>query len=378
MNDKPHLLFLITEDWYFWSHRLSLARAARDAGFRVTIATRVSEHGPRIEAEGFGLVPLSMTRRGRNPLGELAAIAELTRLYRRLRPDIVHQVAMKPVLYGSIAAIAARVPVIVNALAGLGYVFTTDNAKTRLLRPLLRAGFRAVLGHRRAHLIVQNQDDHGLFTRSGLVPPGRISLIPGSGVDCRGQFTAQPEPEGPVVATVVARMLWDKGIGEMVEAARLLRQRGQDLRILLVGKPDPDNPRTIPEDTLRGWQAEGVVEWLGHRSDIAALWAQSHIAVLPSYREGLPRSLLEAAACARPLITTDVPGCRELVRHEVNGLLVPARDGVALADAVERLAKDAELRRGLGATARAMIETTYSDEVINGRIVGLYRKLLKA
>jgi glycosyltransferase involved in cell wall biosynthesis len=353
-----------------------MARAARDAGFAVAVACRAGLHRARLEAEGFRVLPLRHLRReSLNPWTEARAVAELTALYRRERPVLVHHVAMKPVLYGALAARLAGVPAVVNALAGMGFVFTATSAKARVLRPAILAAFRLLLNRPGSRVLVQNADDRALFVDRGLVPADRVALIPGSGVDTDA-FIPMPEPPCPPVALCVARLLWDKGIGELVEAARLLRERGVALRIRVAGDPDPANPRTIPEQTIQAWTAEGLVEFLGRRDDIAALTAASHIAVLPSYREGMPKSLLEAAACGRPLVTTDVPGCRALVEDTVNGLLVPVQDALALANALERLALDAPLRQRLGQKARRQAEEIYSERAIGHAVVDLYRSLL--
>jgi glycosyltransferase involved in cell wall biosynthesis len=338
------------------------------------VATRVAKHGERIRREGFRLVPIGLRRRSLAPWREAAAIAELLRLYRRERPDLVHHVAMKPVLYGSLAAALAGVPAVVNALAGMGYVFTSSGVKARLLRPLIRTAFRWLLDRPNSRLILQNPDDIAAITK-GAVSAERVALIRGSGVDTQ-IFRPREEPEGTPVAVMVSRMLWDKGVGELVEAARLLRRREVPLRVVLVGPPDPDNPASIPERQLRDWDASGDVAWWGERSDIAEIWARSHIAVLPSHREGLPKSLLEAAACGRPMVAADVSGCREIVRDGVTGLLVPPGDAGALADALERLARDPGLRRRLGAAARDLVERELSEEGVVAQTLALYRSLV--
>jgi glycosyltransferase involved in cell wall biosynthesis len=373
MRDKPVLLYLVTEDWYFWSHRLPIARAARDAGWAVLVATRVGSHGERIEQEGFRLIPIKMRRRSLAPWWEIATVAELIEIYRRERPDLVHHVAMKPVLYGSLAAALAGVPAVVHALAGMGYIFTSSGVKARLLRPLIRTAFRWLLDRSHSRLILQNPDDVAVMTKA-TVAPERVVLIRGSGVDTEA-FAQSDELDGTPVAVMVSRMLWDKGVGELVEAARLLQRRGVPLRVVLVGSPDPENPASIPERQLRDWDASGDVAWWGERSDVANIWANCHIAVLPSYREGLPKSLLEAAACGRPLVATDVSGCREVVRDGATGLLVPPRDARALADALERLARDRDLRRRMGAAARDLVTREMSEQVVVAQTVALYRSL---
>ncbi|MBF0285112.1 MAG: glycosyltransferase family 4 protein [Magnetococcales bacterium] len=379
----PTLLFLITEDYYFCSHRLPIARAAREAGFRVVVAAREQRHGETIRQEGFDFHPLRALQRGfASPGGEAAALRELIGLYRRVRPDLVHHVAMKPVLYGSLAASLTGVPRVVNALAGMGYLFTASTLKARLLRPPVRLAFRLLLGRPGRRVIVQNPDDLRLFVDNVGLPPERMALIRGSGVDA-ARFTPSPEPpteatpDGPrITALFVGRMLWDKGVGEIVEAARRLRERRVPVRLRLAGTPDPINPQSIPEATLRQWHDEGLVEWIGHHDDVAPLWRQAHVALLPSYREGLPKSLLEAAACGRPLLSTDTTGCREIARHDKTGLLVPVGDGLALADALERLAKDGELRRRLGANARHAVERAFAQEIVVNQTLELYRELL--
>lgn len=375
---QPKLLFLVTEDWYFCSHRLPIARAARDAGFAVTVATRVSHHGEAIRAEGFDLVPLSWERANSNPLHEIAALLEITGIYRRLRPDIVHHVAVKPALVGSLAARLAGVPRMVNAIAGLGFVFASRSLKARILRPLISLGFRALLNGSQSRVIVQNPDDERLLIERHLVAPQRLVLIKGSGVDL-DRFCPLPEPiAGPPVAALVSRMIWDKGIGVLVEAARLLKARGVALKVVLAGQPDPENPASIGADQLRAWHDEGIVEWVGFCDDVPGLWARSHIAVLPSwYGEGVPKSLLEAAAAGRPLIAADGPGLREVVQDGVTGLLVPPRDAEALANGLQRLAEDAGLRQRLGQAARSLAEREFGEDTVIRGTLALYRTLLK-
>ncbi len=373
----PKILYLVTEDWYFCSHRLPQARAAKAAGAEVVVATRVDEDAARIEAEGFRLVPLDWRRGDTNPLRELGSVAAVIRLYRRERPDLVHHVAIKPTLYGGLAAAVAGTPVVVHALTGLGYFFIGGGWKARIIGPMVRGLLGWLLNRPNAHVIVQNPDDLALLRRRRLIRHPRVTLIPGSGVDVE-QLRPVPESDGIPVAALVGRMLEDKGVSELVGAAQLLRDRGVALKVRLVGPPDPHNPASIPDATLRAWQEAGVVEWVGFERDIAAVWRDAHIAVLPSYHEGLPKALLEAAACGRPLVASDVPGCREVVRDGVTGLLVPARSVVPLADALERLARDPALRRRLGANARRLVEAEFAEPVVVRETLRLYRHLLGA
>jgi glycosyltransferase involved in cell wall biosynthesis len=377
MASKPRLLFVVTEDWYFASHRFELARAARADGFDVAIATRVSTWRERIEAAGIRVFPLRFMRRSsRNPWIEARAIGELMALYREWRPDVVHHVAAKPVIYGGLAARAAGVPRVVAALAGLGHAFASERTSARMLRPILLAAYRAALKQRSVRLIVQNPEDERFVLEHGLVRPDEVRVIRGSGVDTQ-VFHPHEEAGGVPTFVLVARMLWDKGVGEFVDAARQLRQREVPARFLLVGEADPENPAAIAREQLLRWHREGHVEWWGHRSDMPEVLGGAHVACLPSYREGLPKTLLEAAAVGLPLIATDVPGCREIAVHGDTALLVPPRDAKALADSMLRLAVDADLRRRLGAAARQRVCDNFSTERITGETIALYRELIE-
>lgn len=363
------LLFIVTEDWYFVSHRLALAVAARAAGYEVSVATRVAAHGDVIRAAGIRLIPFALSRRGGNPLRELAA---LWRLYRREQPDIVHHVALKPVLYGALAAHLARVPKQVNAVAGLGWLFTSSHGAMRLVRPLIRWTLARLLNARNSVTIVQNPDDRAVLVGAGLAPT-RLRLIRGAGIDTT-QYQPAPAPPDPVCVVLVARMLWDKGVGEFVEAARSLTAAGSVARFALVGEPDPDNPAAVPEATLQAWHGQHGVEWWGRRDDMPALLHAAHIACLPSYREGLPKTLLEAAACGLPIVTTDAPGCREVVRDDDNGLLVPVRDADALARALGKLIGDADLRVRMGLRSRQRAEAEFSQHTVIADTLAIYRE----
>ncbi|WP_309678792.1 glycosyltransferase family 4 protein [Polaromonas sp.] len=381
------ILFANTE-WYLFNFRLSLAKALQSQGHEVLLISPPGEFGARLQAEGFRWQALPMDRRSLNPLQELRLLAHLCQLYRRERPALAHHFTIKCVVYGSIAALLARVPARVNAVAGMGYVFTNNALKARLLRPLVRALMRLVLNGRGARLILQNNDDVAAFAQAGLARPELVRLVKGSGVDLT-RFTPHAQPvqddqEGqvgkdtqPTRVLLAARLLWDKGIAEYVEAARLLRAQGLTIRFLLAGAPDPGNPAAIPQATLDGWAAAGLVELLGQVSDMAALFASVDIAVLPSYREGLPKSLIEAAACALPLVTTDAPGCREVVTHEVDGLIVPVKNGQALAAAIRRLHLDPAWARRLGLAARARALQEFDERIVIRQTLAVYAELLE-
>jgi glycosyltransferase involved in cell wall biosynthesis len=373
---RKKLLFLVTEDWYFCSHRLPPARAAQAAGYDVVVVTRVDLRGAEIMAEGFKLVPIGLRRRSRNPFLEMAAIAEIAQIYRLERPDIVHHVALKPVLYGSLAALLTRGPAVVNALAGMGFLFTSSSRTAAVLRYAVSQIFRVLLNAGRSVLILQNPDDEAVLVSGGLVAPLRVRLIRGSGVDIE-RFAPMPEPGGTPVVMLPSRMLWDKGVGEFVAAAGALRARGVVARFVLVGDGDPDNPASIPDAQLKAWHDSGLIECWGRCEDMPAALAQAHIICLPSYREGLPKVLLEAAACARALVATDAPGCREIVRHDENGLLVPLRDAASLADAIERLLGDPALRLRMGQKGRHMVELEFSEYKIAHQTLDVYREMCR-
>ena len=372
---KPRILFLITEDWYFWSHRLSIARAARDVGFEVLIATRVNQNKERIENEGFRLIPIGLERKSRNIFKEVLSIFEIVKIYCREKPDIVHHVAVKPLLYGSWAARLAGIPAVVNALAGLGFIFVAQGWKASVLRRLIVFAYRSAFSARNTIGIFQNPEDLKLFIDAGVVKSEKTVLIRGSGVDT-SRFIHLSEPAGIPTVVLASRMLWDKGVGEFVETARILKKEEIKCRMVLVGDPDPENPASISEETLRGWHSEGVVEWWGHKDDMPEVFEKSNIVVLPSYREGLPKVLIEAASCGRPIVATDVPGCREIVRHNENGLLVPPHDSKALAEAIKKLIKNPELRTIMGVRGRQIVEAEFSEEIVVRQTMAVYERLL--
>lgn len=373
-TEPRRLLFVVNVDWFFLSHRLVLARAARDAGFHVTVAARDTGRGDEIRREGLDFVPLRLSRDGTHIGAEIAAVQSLASLYGRLRPDIAHHVTIKPVLYGSLAARLHPRMAVVNAISGLGYVFSTQGR--RMVRTAARTAYRLALSGSRTRTIFQNPEDRDEFVGKRLVDESRTVLIRGSGVD-PSRFIPAPEPAAEPVVMLASRMLWEKGVGEFVEAARALAARGVRARFVLVGRADRDNPTGVPEAQLHEWQSEGVVEWWGERSDMPQVLSQATVVALPSfYKEGLPKILLEAAAAGRPIVATDIPGCREIVLPDHNGLLIPPRDAEALAAAVERLLADPELRARMAMAGRALVEAEFTEARVVGQTLALYRELL--
>jgi len=371
MLSKPRLAFVVTEDWYFASHRLGLASAALQQGYHVAVFTRCREKAPLIAGAGISAVNFGMRRRGMSPFGIFAEALNLRRLLWQYRPDIVHLVALRPVVVGGLASLILSRPQFVFALTGLGYLFTADRTNspaTRLLRKVLPVIFRKGLA------IVQNSEDQDLLLSCG-VDSSHVRLIRGSGVDV-SKFFSSDEPPGTPIVMLPARLLWDKGVGEFVEAARTLRARDIEARFVLVGESDPDNPTAVPEEELRKWVDEGAVEVWGFKERMEEVLPQATIVCLPSYREGMPKSLLEAMACGRPCITTDTSGCREAVRHQDNGLLVPVKDSQALANAIQLLLDNKSERLRMGRRGRQRAVEEFADEVVNTQTLAVYEELL--
>jgi len=365
----PKLLFVVTEDWYFVSHRLPLAVAARRAGFDVAVATRYGNHRRTIEDAGLRTIPFEMNRRGLNPIALLREAVELAGIYRRERPDIVHHVALRPVVVGGLAARMAGVSGVVSAVTGMGFLFT-DGGRRPWIRPAVQRVLPWLLS--KGLTIVQNDDDARQLAAFGL-SQDRLRLIAGAGVDTARFAPGTTRGASPVVM-MASRLLWDKGVGEFVDAARTLRDSGA--RFVLVGTVDTDNPASISDAELGRWVADGAVEWWGHSEDMAATLAQADIICLPSYREGLPKVLLEAMACGKACITTDAPGCRVAVRHEDNGLLVPAKDAAALASAIRGLLDDADQRQKMGARGRERAVDEFSQQRVIEATLAIYREVL--
>ena len=368
------ILYVVSEDWYFVSHRLPMARAARDSGFEVHVATHVSEHGDAIKAEGFVLHPIPFVRGSLSPLAAFRTVSALRRLHREIAPTLCHHVALQACMFGSIAALGRPVSV-VNALTGFGYTFIATNLKGRLLRFLAGNALRILLYRKNSTALVQNPDDCETLLQIG-IPKSHIALIPGSGVDTV-RLHPLPEPSGPIAVGYAGRLLAGKGLHTLVAAHKILRQRGSNIELLLAGTPDLLNPESIDEDTLAQWRQVPGITMLDHVQDISRLWARAHIAVLPSRREGLPKSLLEAAACGRPSVATNVPGCREIVIPDQTGLLVPVDNPEKLADAIEKLVSSSELRVRYGSCARERVIKMFAADAIGRQTVLLYEKLLK-
>jgi len=317
---------------------------------------------------------LPISRSGRNPFAELRTLWGLYRLMRTISPDLVHLVTIKPVLYGGMMARLSGVPAMVVAISGLGTVFVDRDKKRSWMRSGIEWLYRLALGHSNAKVILQNPDDRAALIGMGAVHKDKTVLIRGSGVSL-ATYPMRPEPEGVPIVTFAARLLEDKGVREFVEAARVLKERGVVARFLLAGSPDPGNLTSITEKDLSHWSNDGFVKTLGYQSDIPNLFANSNIVVLPSYREGLPKVLIEAAACGRAVVTTDVPGCRDAIEPELTGLLVPVRDPLSLADAIQFLIENPERRKQMGTSGRALAESEFAIEKVVDAHLAIYREL---
>lgn len=375
-KSQARLLFVVNDAAFFVSHRLPIAAHAIKNGYEVHVATPNGAKIDEIISAGCSHHELPLTRSGRNIFLEVRSIYSIWRLFRRLRPDVIHLVTIKPILYGGIAARFAKIRGVVIAIAGLGHVFD-ELGKRRVLNECLRLIYRFVVSSGNVRIIFQNPSDQKELVDFTGVAQEKTILIPGSGVDL-AVYAVKREPSYPPIVVIFAsRLLRTKGVSEFAQAARILRERGVSVRFLLAGEIDFDNPEAISEEDLRSWQREGYVEVLGRRDDIPALFAESHIVTLPSYyREGVPKVLIEAASCGRPVITTDHPGCRDAIEVGKTGLLVCPRDALALADAIQVVAQDESLRRQMGSAGRRLAEEKFSIEGVVATHLELYRELL--
>lgn len=374
---RPRILFVINHAGFFLSHRLPLAQAAQRAGYDVIVVTPKSRHVPQIEAAGLAWAPLRLSRSGTRPWTEAMTLASLYRTYRQLRPDIVHHVTSKPVLYGTPMARLAGVGAVVNAISGMGSNFSHDLGSSGVMSTLLAAGYRTALRHRNMRVIFQNETHEQVFVRRGWVRADQSVLIRGAGVDTNVFAPAAVAPKGVPLVVLVSRMLHSKGIGDFVGAARRLRLEGVKARFALVGDPDPDNADSITEQQLRAWHYEGAVEYWGRREDIPDVLRGAAVACLPTFLpEGVPKSLIEAAACGLPIVTSDIPGCRELVADGVSGLLVPFKQQESLAAALRTLINDPALRARMGAAGRARVLAQYSLVQVVDAHLAVYKELL--
>lgn len=371
---RKRVLIVDNDESYFSNHRISVARGASEAGYDVHVGFPLIKADVRARHPEFTFHHVPFDRVGTNPVKDLQTLLGLRRLYREVQPDLVHLFSIKPVLYGGLAARSTSVPHVVGAMTGLGLLFGSDSPRVRALRAVVVPGLRIACRPDNVRMIFENREDCSLFTQLKICTPETGRVISGSGVNT-DLFSPSPEVEATPMVLFASRMLWEKGVDDFVDAARRLKAEGLDARFVLAGGTDP-NPTAIPEETLRRWHAEGVVEWLGQCDDMPELIRQSHIVCLPTrYREGVPRILIEGASAGRPLITTDMPGCRDIVRDQENGLVVPVRDVDALSAAIRSLVESPSRRREMGASGRALVEEHFSERRVIEQTMDLYREM---
>jgi len=368
------ILIVVNTDWGFLAYRLPIALEAKRLGWQVFVATPETGDAHLIKQVGLNHIPLNMSRKGLNPFNELITIFEFWKLYRQLEPQIVHHVTIKPIIYGSLVSSLLNKSFVVNAISGLGYVFTSL-PKNNIIRFITTFLYKIALNRPNSKTIFQNPDDLNLFIQEGMVEKSKTRLILGSGVNC-SVFSPSKTTLTDKLIMLPARMLFDKGIYEFVSAVSMLKVDFPDVKFVLVGRADDGNPALIPTKQLREWEMSGLVEWWGYKRNMNEVLNMATMVVLPSYREGLPKVLLEAAACGKPIISTNVPGCKEIVRHEVNGLMIPAKDEVALAEAIRRLLDNPEFAAQLGKNGREIVQREFSEELVVEKTFEVYDLLL--
>jgi glycosyltransferase involved in cell wall biosynthesis len=370
------LMFVVNVDWFFLSHRLPIALEAQRQGYQVHVATGLTDKLDELQRHCLVVHPLALDRSSTGLGSAWRTIVELWKLFRTVRPDVVHLVTIKPVLLGGLVSRLAGLPAVVVAVSGLGFVFMAHGAKAAVRRWLVGGLYRVALGHRNLKVIFQNPDDRASLTKLAHLPDSKIAMIRGSGVELT-QYSGTPLPLGVPVILLAARLLADKGVREFVQAARLLKQQGVTARFCLVGSIDPANPASLADAELTQWASEGVVELWGQRSDMPKVLAAAQVVVLPSYYgEGLPKVLIEAAACGRAVVTTDHPGCRDAIDPGVTGVLVPVRNAQALADALKGLINDPTRCLAMGNAGRALAESAFDVRQVVSAHLRIYQELI--
>jgi glycosyltransferase involved in cell wall biosynthesis len=375
LRRRPRIMFVVNVDWFFLSHRLPLAQAARQAGAEVFVTAADTGFSRQLQEAGLCFIALPIVRTGVKVVAEATTIFRLVRLYRTIRPDIVHHVTIKPILYGSLAARLTPGIAVVNAVSGLGSAFG-ESKQRRGVRFAVDLLYRLALSNSRSHTIFQNVSDRDHFLSNGWIREENTALIRGSGVDTEA-FQPIPEPTGVPVVLFASRLLREKGVEDFITVARMFSEAGVPARFVLVGRIDLDNPSAVSGSELESWVQEGVIEWWGNREDMPAVYSQANLVVLPTYyKEGVPKALIEAAACGRAIVTTDIPGCRDIVRDNFNGLLVSPRDPKGAARAIRTLLESPELRRQFGANGRRLATEEFDVRTVVAQTLDAYQALL--
>lgn len=375
MSIPKRLVYVVSEDWVFVSHRLSLAKQALQEGFDVIAITNIDKHEVVLLDAGLKVINVNFSRSFKKPLSDIKSIINLTKIFSQLKPEIVHNVGLKITLLSSIAAFISKVPVVINAYTGLGYVYSSGDKLARLIIFFLNPILRYFTIRDNTWSVFQNGDDRVIFEKNRIINKENTLLIRGSGVDTK-EFPLSNEPAKPILVMLASRLLWDKGVGEFVEASKQLKIKFPDVKFVLVGDIDIQNPMSLTKEIINGWVNQAIIEWWGHKQNMPETLKLAHIVVLPSYREGLPKVLLEAASIGRPIVATDVPGCKEIVRNGENGYLVEVKKSVPLAEAIETLILNKELRQEMGKKGRKIVEKELSSEIINKQFTDLYQSLV--
>lgn len=368
------ILFVVNDAAFFISHRLPIANKLIEEGYEVHLATS-GVFLPIYDEIGLKFHKLRISRSGKKPLTELSLIWQLFKLFSVMKPDLVHLVTIKPYLYGGIVAKIAKVPAVVSAVSGLGFVFMATGFKAKFLIALLYPLYKFSFSHKNQIVIFQNNDDANFLANWGVIHSSNVRLIRGSGADLN-VYKYTPEPKGRVIVTFVARLLVDKGIREFIHASKILYRKKKKVDFWVAGDLDEGNPESVKTKEVESWKKLPNVKVIGFHKNIADLYSKSNIACLPSYREGLPRSLVEAAACGRAVITTDVPGCRDAIKPNKTGVLVPLKNAKALADTIESLIDNQDVRKEMGIAGRALAEKDFAIEKIVGEHIQIYHDLL--
>tara|TARA_B100000780_G_scaffold278726_2_gene253375 strand:- start:10 stop:1173 length:1164 start_codon:yes stop_codon:yes gene_type:complete len=378
MNKSSHsILYVVNTPGFFLSHRLELAIKAKNNGYKVSVATAYGGGIKKITKLGLDHHIIPFSRSGQNLFEEFNVLIKLILLFWRLKPDLVHLVTIKPLLYGGFVSRLLKIKHTVCAISGLGTTFISDTILMRFRKRIIFKCYKFIFNQKNLMVILQNTDDINALQNIGILQSDQVCLINGSGVNL-SKFKYVPETRRlKSVVVMASRLLRDKGVFEFVEAANLLKARGLNVRMLLIGEADEGNPTSISKKEISAWTAEGVVEILGFRDDIAKQYAEANIVCLPSYREGLPKSLIEAAAIGRCVVTTDVPGCREVIIPGKTGCLVPARDPLALANSIEKLLNDDTMRIKFGKAGRVFAENQFDVYKIVQKHMSLYEAMLK-
>lgn len=376
IRNQKTFAFIVNDDKYFLSHRLPIGLELLKRGFNVHVIVGACSNKDKLIKLGFKPHLIQTSRKGKNPFKELAVLFQMTRILREIKPITVHLVNIKPYLYGGVAARLTGVPNVVSAVAGLGGLFIPKNKRAKALQILLKPLYKFAFNHPNQKVIFQNTYDRELLQTWIGLESSKSTLIKGSGADLN-QYPFEPEPNNtPPVISLASRLLRDKGVIELVEAAKILKRDNIEVNIQIIGEPDPENSNTLTKEELKAWHDAGLINYLGYRTDIANLFSLSNIIALPSYYgEGLPKVLIEAAACGRAVITTDHPGCRDAIIKDKTGLLVPIKNSQALAKAIKELIQQPQRRSEMGKAGRELAEDQFAIEKIVKQHFSIYEEL---